>query len=131
MAVDEQTGLRLQDGEEVLLRMNPLSWQSGLMLPTLGLWYFWAKATWYVVTDRRLITKKGILNKTEISLPLHFVQDASVHISVGGAARVTVSTAGGGAGISQMMALAKGDAPKLADTIMSQAMKQRRPESMG
>jgi hypothetical protein len=71
------------------------------MLFTLGLYYFWWKVTWFVVTDRRLITTKGIVTKTEVSLPLHVVQDASVrtYLAGTGTGRVDVSTAGGSAGI--------------------------------
>ena len=48
---------------------------------TLGLFIPWWRAGWFVVTDRRLIVRYGIFNKSEIALPLHFVQDASVHRS--------------------------------------------------
>jgi uncharacterized membrane protein YdbT with pleckstrin-like domain len=119
MSVDEQTSVRLQDGEEVLLTLKPMPF-NGLMLFTLGLYYPWWKVTWFVVTNRRLITIRGVFNKTEVSLPLHFVQDASVKIYFAGAGRVDISTAGGNTGISQMMGLKPDDARQLADTIMAQ-----------
>jgi uncharacterized membrane protein YdbT with pleckstrin-like domain len=82
VSIDEQTGVRLQDGEEVLLALRITGWGATLLkILTLGLYIPWWRLTWFVVTDRRLITKQGILNKTEVSLPLHFVQDASVHTS--------------------------------------------------
>jgi Bacterial PH domain/Short C-terminal domain len=119
---DEQTGVRLQDGEEVLLALRITGWgATQLKILTLGLYIPWWRATWFVVTDRRLVSKKGILNKTEISLPLHFVQDASVHTSWQGIGRVELSTAGGGGGISRIIGLKAQDARQLADTIMSQA----------
>ena len=117
MSTDKQTGVRLQDDEEIILAVKPSPF-NGLMVFSLGLYYPWWKATWFVVTDRRLITTKGIFNKTEISLPLHFVQDASVRAYMTGAARVDVSTAGGNAGISQMIGLKPDDARQLVDTII-------------
>jgi membrane protein YdbS with pleckstrin-like domain len=122
MSIDEQTGVRLQDGEEVLLAVKPKPF-NGLMVFTLGLYYPWWQATWFVVTNRRLVTMQGILNKTEVSLPLHFVQDASVRTSWQGVGRVDVSTAGGGDGISRIIGLKPQDARQLADTIMSQTTK--------
>jgi membrane protein YdbS with pleckstrin-like domain len=118
--LDLETGVRLQDGEEILLAIkpNPLN---GLMVFTLGLYFPWWRATWFVVTDRRLIIKQGILNKTEANLPLHFVQDASVRTSWQGVGRVDVSTAGGSDGISRIIGLKPQDARELADTIMEQA----------
>jgi membrane protein YdbS with pleckstrin-like domain len=124
MSIDEQTGVRLQDGEEVLLALRVTGWGATLLkILTLGLYIPWWRVTWLVVTDRRLITKKGILNKTEVSLPLHFVQDASVHTSWQGVGRVELSTAGGSEGISRIIGLKTQDARQLADTIMSQTTK--------
>ena len=118
--IDRQTGVRLQDGEEILLAVKPNPF-NGLMVVTLGLYIPWWRATWFVVTNRRLITKQGILNKTEVNLPLHFVQDASVRTSWQGVGRVDVSTAGGSDGVSRILPLRPEDARELADTIMAQA----------
>ena len=41
------------------------------------------------------MTQGWVLNKTEVALPLHFVQDATVYRSWLGVGRVDVSTAGG------------------------------------
>lgn len=114
--------LRLQDGEEVLLALRRTSWLATLIkIVTLGLYIPWWRVAWFVVTDRRLIAKQGILNKTEIALPLHFVQDASVHRSWLGVGRLDVSTAGGDEGNLFLEPLKAEDARRLADTIMSQA----------
>jgi Bacterial PH domain/Short C-terminal domain len=114
--------VRLQDGECVILELRRTSWQATLeKILTLGLYIFWWRAGWFVVTDRRLIAKKGILNKSEQALPLHFVQDASFHRSWLGIADVRISTAGGDASISRMGALRAEDARRLADTTMAQA----------
>jgi uncharacterized membrane protein YdbT with pleckstrin-like domain len=118
--VDAQTGVRLQEGEEIILIVKPNPF-NGFMILTLGLYFPWWSATWFVVTNRRLITKQGIFNKTEVNLPLHFVQDASVHTSWQGVGRVEVSTAGGANGVSRILPLKPQDARQLADTIMAQA----------
>ena len=114
--------VRLQDGEKVILALRRTSWQATLAkILTLGLYILWWRVGWFVVTDRRLIAKKGIFNKTEIALPLHFVQDAAFHRSWLGIADVRISTAGGEASISRMGPLRAEDARRLADTTMAQA----------
>jgi uncharacterized membrane protein YdbT with pleckstrin-like domain len=119
---DDETRVRLQDGEKVILALRRTSWNATLdKIVTLGLYIFWWNVAWFVVTDRRLVTKKGILNKTEVALPLHFVQDAGFHRSWLGIADVRISTAGGPASISRMGPLAAKDARRLADTTMAQA----------
>jgi uncharacterized membrane protein YdbT with pleckstrin-like domain len=51
-----------------------------LALLTLWLlvqWIPWS-AKWYVLTDRRIITRRGVLNRTQAALLLERVQDASI-----------------------------------------------------
>jgi membrane protein YdbS with pleckstrin-like domain len=86
----------------------------------------WWRAAWFVVvTDRRVIAKWGILNKTEVALPLNFVQDASVYRSWLGLGRVKVSTAGGPSSGLVLEPLNATDARRLADTIMRKPSAQR------
>ncbi|HEY7624072.1 MAG TPA: PH domain-containing protein [Candidatus Limnocylindria bacterium] len=40
-------------------------------------WIPWS-AKWYVLTDRRVITKRGVLNRTQAALLLDRIQDASI-----------------------------------------------------
>jgi uncharacterized membrane protein YdbT with pleckstrin-like domain len=40
-------------------------------------WIPWS-ARWYVLTDRRVITKRGVLNRTQAAMLLDRVQDASI-----------------------------------------------------
>jgi uncharacterized membrane protein YdbT with pleckstrin-like domain len=40
-------------------------------------WIPWS-ARWFVLTDRRIITKRGVLNRTQAALLLDRVQDASI-----------------------------------------------------
>jgi uncharacterized membrane protein YdbT with pleckstrin-like domain len=113
---------RLEDGELVILASRRTSWVATfLQIITLGLYIPWWNAAWFSVTDRRLLAKEGILNKTEIALPLHFVQDATMERSWLGVGRVDVSTAGGGDGALVLEPLTAADARLFADTILAQA----------
>ena len=62
--------------------------QPALMVASLGVfalltlwllvqWIPWS-ARWYVLTDRRIITRRGVLNRTQAALLLERVQDASI-----------------------------------------------------
>jgi uncharacterized membrane protein YdbT with pleckstrin-like domain len=124
--MSEDTGVRLRDGEQVVLALRRTSWlATAIKLVTLGLYVPWWRASWFVLTDHRLIAKQGILNKTEIALPLHFAQDASVHRTWLGVGRVEVSTAGGDVGSLCLEPLTAQDARALADAILSQAKRIR------
>ena len=48
-----------------------------LTLWLLVQWIPWS-ARWFVLTDRRIITKRGVLNRTQAALLLDRVQDASI-----------------------------------------------------
>src|SRR5438034_553348 len=48
-----------------------------LMLWLVVQWIPWS-AKWYVLTDRRVITKRGVLNRTQAAMLLDRVQDASI-----------------------------------------------------
>ena len=48
-----------------------------LTLWLLVQWIPWS-AKWYVLTDRRIITRRGVLNRTQAALLLERVQDASI-----------------------------------------------------
>jgi hypothetical protein len=78
------------------------------------------------VTHQRLIAKQGILNKTEIALPLHFVQDASVYRTWRGVGHVKVSTAGGPVSTLNLYPLKAEDARRVADTIVHEAKRAGR-----
>jgi uncharacterized membrane protein YdbT with pleckstrin-like domain len=72
----------------VILALYFTSTQPALMVVFLALfavltlwlvvrWIPWS-ARWYVLTDRRVITKRGVLNRTQAALLLDRVQDASI-----------------------------------------------------
>jgi uncharacterized membrane protein YdbT with pleckstrin-like domain len=48
-----------------------------LLLWLLVRWIPWS-AKWYVLTDRRVITRRGVLNRTHAALLLDRIQDASL-----------------------------------------------------
>jgi len=114
--------LRLLSDEHVVLATRRTSWVATfLKVVTLGIYIPWWRASWFVVTDQRVIAKQGIFNKTEVALPLRFFQDATVHVSWLGVGRVDVSTAGGSEGSLCLEPLRADDARRLADTIGHQA----------
>lgn len=90
---------------------------------TIGLYHFWRKAKVFAVTDQRILTKKGIINKNERNLPLIYVQDASVTRSLG-VGNVSVSTAGGGEGLSKIGPLKSAEARRFTDAILAHARKE-------
>ena len=72
----------------LLLALYFTATQPGLMVFALAVfvlltlwlviqWIPWS-ARWYVLTDRRVITKRGVLNRTQAALLLDRVQDASI-----------------------------------------------------
>jgi uncharacterized membrane protein YdbT with pleckstrin-like domain len=114
--------LRLLHDEHVVLTTRRTSWVATFFkIVTLGLYVPWWRAAWFVVTDQRVIAKEGIFNKTEVALPLHFFQDATVHVSWLGVGCVDISTAGGSEGSLCLEPLKADDARRLADTIGHQA----------
>lgn len=114
--------LRLFDGEHVVLASRRQSWVATFYkIATFGLYVPWWRVSWFVLTNQRLIAKQGILNKVEIALPLHFVQDASMHRSWLGVGRVNVSTAGGRSGDLCLEPLTAELARMFADTIIRAA----------
>jgi hypothetical protein len=62
-----------------------------------------------------------LLNTIERSLPLRFVQDATVLTSWNGTAAVVVSTAGGAASFEQLSPLTKAEARDLKDALLEAA----------
>ena len=109
---------RLQPGEQIIVSAHPGSWQnSGRYFWTLGLYAFWRRAAWYVVTDRRVIQAAGLVSRSERSVPLDMIQDVSVTTTLG-AGRVLLSSAGGPASIERMYQLTTADAHRLQSAIL-------------
>jgi hypothetical protein len=117
-----QNGLRLQPDEQVLMAFHPSGWlTAGLYFWTLGLYKFWRVRNVFVLTNQRILVRKGRISKIERSLPVQFVQDATV-VSALGAGGVRVETAGATRSqLSTMMPLKGDEAHRFADAIMAQA----------
>ena len=70
-------GIKVQEGESVLLVTRPTIvavWPKFLL--TLGLYGFWHRRNTWVLTDRRVLIGKGIITRSESSIPLRSVNDA-------------------------------------------------------
>lgn len=120
---DLPPGLRLRDGERVLLAFRPSPGWVVLINKIVTLWLYtiWWKRTGFILTDQRVIYKRGVLNATERSLPLRFVQDATVVSKWYGVAGVRVSTAGGADGFEQLSPLSVGNARRFKDALLDAA----------
>lgn len=120
--------LRLEADEHVLMALQPSAWTIwGFYIWTLGLYEFWRRAKVYVLTDHRVLLRKGRINKTEQNLPLVYVQDARVTTALGAGA-VEVATAGGSpTSLSKMDLLKTDEARQFADAILAQARSARTP----
>jgi uncharacterized membrane protein YdbT with pleckstrin-like domain len=88
---------------------------------TLGLYAIWWKRTAFVLTNQRIIYRRGVLNTIERSLPVRFVQDATVVTRWTGISGVTLSTAGGAASFEQISPLDSESARALKEAIMQAA----------
>jgi hypothetical protein len=88
---------------------------------SLGLYEFWRRVHLYAVTDRRMVERRGLLiNKSEVSLPLLYVQDAAIETALWWG-RVNVSTAGASGGSLQTRWVSKQEARVLRSTILNSA----------
>lgn len=93
-------------------------------LVTLGLYEFWRRATVYAVTDRRIIVRKGIVTRTEGSLPLFYVQDATLQTFLWWG-RIVVSTAGGEGGDLETLFVRKSAAQEVRRVVLDRAHELR------
>jgi membrane protein YdbS with pleckstrin-like domain len=114
--------MRLQDGEAIVAVFKRSGWLVLLnKVVTLGLFTFWWRACIFVVTDQRLYIREGILSKSELSLPMRFIQDAAMRRNLVGIGSVVVSTAGGSESDTMLSPLNGRDARALSDAIIAQA----------
>ena len=69
-------GLTLRGGESIVMVVRPSRTLSfGKYLYTLGLYGIWRKRHVYVLTDERLMTGKGVVNRTETSIPMNRIDE--------------------------------------------------------
>lgn len=115
----------LAEGEQVYMTCRPAKAPRWFFyLITLGLYEFWRRANLYAVTDRRVAAKDGIITKTEGSLPLFYIQDATIQTFLWWGA-VNVSTAGGDSGDLETHWLKKDDARRFRQLILDGAQRAR------
>ena len=115
--------LDLRVGESVIVALRPSPAWVVLVnkIFTLGLYSFWWRRTGFVLTDQRVIYRRGLVNTIERSLPLRFVQDATVATRWYGVAGVRVSTAGGVEAFEQLSPLDPTTARALRDALVRAA----------
>lgn len=69
-------GLTLRGGESIVMVVRPSRALSlGKYLYTLGLYGIWRKRHVYVLTDERLMTGKGVVNRAETSIPMNRIDE--------------------------------------------------------
>ena len=115
----------LAEGESIIFACRPAKApRFALYLITLGLYEFWRRVSFYAVTDRRAAARAGRITNTEASLPLFYVQDATIRTFLGWG-YVYVSTAGGEGGDLETQWLPKDDARRFRSEILERAHSER------
>jgi membrane protein YdbS with pleckstrin-like domain len=111
----------LASGESIVFACRPAKLpRFALYLITLGLYEFWRRANLYAVTDRRVTERAGRITGTEASLPLFYVQDATIRTFLGHG-YVYVSTAGGEGGDMSTRWLPRANAETFRTEILERA----------
>jgi membrane protein YdbS with pleckstrin-like domain len=114
--------LRLQEGEVILFALRRTGWPMLVAkVLTLGIFTFWWRVCWIIVTNQRVCVRQGLLNRSEDNLPMRFIQDAAVFVSWLQIGRVVVTTAGGPVGEAAFYPLKPADARELSDAVLRQA----------
>ena len=123
-------GVQLAEGEEVIMSLRPCPSGSWYLYPiTLGLWEMWRQAKSYTLTNHRIIEKKGIFSKSDSSLPLFYVQDASLKTWFFPRwGKIAVSTAGEVGGFTSTMWLRREEGRKFREEIVQSAQHARQTE---
>lgn len=88
-------------------------------LITLGLYEIWRRRTQFIVTDRRVIWKSGLVNRSERSIPITRVQDVTKrkHLLTGW---VELSSAGGTEGVETLGPMWNRSVERMAEAIDNQ-----------
>ncbi len=119
-ARDPHTGapIRLMPDEAIVLDLMLSAWWTlGRYIFTLGLWAIWRERHRIVVTNQRLVVRKGIISKSEVGIPLGRIQDVHCKTSPLTGGEVKLSTAGGSLGIDSITMLTQADAAALAHAL--------------
>ena len=95
--------LRLNSGEQVLRDEIPSAFWTFLQyIPTFGLWAIWRGRHHFVLTNQRVMIVKGIVSKSEQSVPLGRIQDVNLQRSLQEGGYVRLSNSGGGLGFQRL-----------------------------
>jgi hypothetical protein len=114
--------IRLNPGEQILRDELPSAlWTMGFYVLTLGLWAVWRRRHRFVLTNQRVMVLKGIVNKSERSVPLARIQDVNLRTSIATGGFVALSSAGGPLGIQGFGPFTRAGAVAFADAL-SQAI---------
>lgn len=110
--------VRLNPGEQILQDEIPSAfWTYPRYVPTLGLWAIWRSRHHFLLTNQRLIIAKGIVSKSEQSVPLARIQDVVLQRSLITGGWVRISSAGGGLGIERIGPLTREKARQFGDAL--------------
>jgi membrane protein YdbS with pleckstrin-like domain len=124
------TALTLGSNEHILLDKKPtfaVTWLQHIF--SLGLYHFWLIRTYFLLSDRRVILAKGIVNKRLVTVPLEKVQDVTLS-TVLWLGYVSLSTAGpSGASVEKVGPMRNRDAREFIDRL--QQLMHERPAFAG
>jgi uncharacterized membrane protein YdbT with pleckstrin-like domain len=111
--------MEIGSGDEVVLfwalpAAMPAVWLRWLI--TLGLYEIWRRRTKFIVTNRRVVWRTGLINRTERSVPISRIQDVTTHKGLL-AGWVELSSAGGTAGVETLGPVWNASVDRMAEAI--------------
>jgi hypothetical protein len=110
--------LRLNPGEEIIRDDCPSAfWTALTYVGTLGLWAIWRSRHRFVLTNQRVVALKGVVTKSEKSVPLARIQDVRLSRSLLIGGQIRLSSAGGGLGVEVIGPLTRNVALQFSDAI--------------
>ena len=105
-------------GETVLFTAypaaTPVVWLKWLV--TLGIFEFFRRHTVFLVTNRRVVVRQGVVHRTERSVPVSRIQDISTRTGLFTGA-VELSSAGGALGVESFGPLWKPSVARMSEAI--------------
>jgi len=114
----DNSEFQLQTGETILNEQLPSKlWTTGIYIFTLGLWSVWRKRHRFILTNKRVVVRMGIITKSQVDIPLGRVQDISVVTSVVNGSVIAFSSAGGSLGVSSIGPLTRAQAREFAECL--------------
>jgi hypothetical protein len=88
-------------------------------LGTLGLYEIWRRKTQFIVTNRRVIWRRGVINRTERSIPLSRLQDVTKQRRLM-SGWIELSSAGGTEGVEILGPMWNRSVDRMAEAIDGQ-----------